>query len=177
MSPSSQKNRKNENENYTDWYVDVTLKYDEVFRDEEFLFEVLDDFEKMYPVVEREEDGKTLVLSVSVEASTALKAIKKVLSTVEESTSTSNAEVLEISLRNEERRDKEINTPLIPELVSYSEIGDICGVTRQRARVLARREDFPDALAVTGQGPLYKKDAIIAWNKTRSSRPGRPKNS
>lgn len=75
----------------------------------------------------------------------------------------------------EEERRHENSMTLIPDLVSYAEIAAIAGVSRQRARELAKNSDFPKPTVSTATGPLRTRSSVEAWAKTRSRKPGRPK--
>lgn len=64
--------------------------------------------------------------------------------------------------------------PLIPDLVGYAEIGEIAGVSRQRARQFEEIPDFPQAVVRTATGPLRVRSAVEEWARTRNRRGGRP---
>lgn len=61
--------------------------------------------------------------------------------------------------------------------VGLTEIGDLLGVTRQRAYQLSRKPDFPAPVAETKAGRIWDRAAVEAWAASwdRSSRGGRPK--
>jgi predicted DNA-binding transcriptional regulator AlpA len=64
------------------------------------------------------------------------------------------------------------DTPL-----GLTEIGELLGVSRQRAFTLSKRADFPAPLANLKAGRIWDRTAIEAWEKTwdRSNQGGRPK--
>lgn len=64
------------------------------------------------------------------------------------------------------------DTPL-----GLTEIGDLLGVSRQRAFTLSKRADFPAPTANLKAGRIWDKAAVEAWAKTwdRSNQGGRPK--
>jgi len=66
-------------------------------------------------------------------------------------------------------------TPVIPDLVSYAEIAEIAGVSRQRARQFADIEGFPKPVVETAAGPLRLKASVEAWVERRNTKPGRPR--
>ena len=59
----------------------------------------------------------------------------------------------------------------IPAVVGYA---DIAGVSRQRARELATRPDFPPAGVDTSAGPLRGRRDVQAWLDYWNRKPGRP---
>lgn len=71
--------------------------------------------------------------------------------------------------------EEQLNRPSIPELVGYAEIAEMFGVSRQRARELADRSDFPPAVVTTKSGPLRVKRQVEAWASTWERHAGRPR--
>lgn len=64
--------------------------------------------------------------------------------------------------------------PVLPELVGLTEIATILGVSRQRARELAARDDFPSPVAQLGGSAVYVKSMIEAFSRYWTRKPGRP---
>jgi predicted DNA-binding transcriptional regulator AlpA len=64
------------------------------------------------------------------------------------------------------------DTPL-----GLTEIGELLGVSRQRAFTLSKRADFPPPTATLKAGRIWDRAAIEAWETTwdRSNQGGRPK--
>lgn len=63
----------------------------------------------------------------------------------------------------------------LPELVDVTEIASMLGVSRQRARELAARDDyFPPPVARLSGRPVYSKPSIEAFGRWWSRTPGRP---
>ncbi|WP_152188198.1 hypothetical protein [Georgenia satyanarayanai] len=82
-------------------------------------------------------------------------------------------DVVKLDVRNEAVMEKEIATPVIPELVGYAEIAELAGVSRQRARQFADIPGFPAPVVETAAGPLRTRAAIDAWLAHRNTSPGR----
>lgn len=156
------------------WYVDITLQYAEFPNEEDFVFDVMDSLEECHPAVAVQRNKKQLFLNLFIEKEGYLEALSWINKTISNNPLTASARVVSAEVKTEKQLDEELNTPAIPELVSYVEIGEICNVTRQRARVLAGKEGFPEPLVITSQGPLFGKHAVQAWERNRSTRPGRP---
>jgi len=64
-----------------------------------------------------------------------------------------------------------------PRTGGLSEIGELLGVSRQRAYTLAKRADFPAPIASSRAGRTWDLAAVEAWEKTwdRTAKGGRPK--
>ncbi|MGW7688788.1 helix-turn-helix transcriptional regulator [Streptomyces asiaticus] len=60
-----------------------------------------------------------------------------------------------------------------------TEIGELLGVTRQRAFTLAKRADFPEPVAISRAGRVWDLDQVEEWGKTwdRHNKGGRPRRS
>lgn len=157
------------------WYVNTTIEYKEKINDFDFLFDVIEEFYDYDPVPGFEKDNFQVTMSLFVEADSLVEATSNVLKKIKNSETTQNGKIIEFELCTEERRKEKNTEPLFPELVSYTEIGNLCNISRQRARAIAQKsEEFPQPAIVTGQGPLYVKDAILEWDKTRNKKSGRP---
>lgn len=157
------------------WYVDLTLQYQSLPDDDEFGFDVLASFAEFSVAGNLNKVKEQISLSLFIEEKSPLECLSVASKLIENDPKTSPAHIVEVELRTEEQRDEELSSPQIPELVSYAEIGEICNVSRQRGRSLAlEKEDFPRPLVETKQGPLYDKNAVIAWNSGRTRAPGRP---
>jgi hypothetical protein len=116
-------------------------------------------------------------VDISVEASTARQALDAALKTVTKAARDAGASdnVLGIELMNEDEQERRLATPSIPELCGLSEVGDILGVSRQRAGQLAKENnDFPPAVARLKAGPVYVKWQVEAFKDRWARRAGRP---
>lgn len=56
-------------------------------------------------------------------------------------------------------------------LLSIREVANVLGVSRQRAMVLAQREDFPDSRPVYVEHRAWTREAIEEWDRTLRRRP------
>jgi len=69
----------------------------------------------------------------------------------------------------------------VADIIGYTEIGEIFGVSRQRAQQIAtRHDDFPAPVATPLAGTFYDRAAVLAykqrWPRKRTGRPaGMPK--
>lgn len=63
-----------------------------------------------------------------------------------------------------------------PRTGGLSEIGELLGVSRQRAYTLAKRADFPAPVATSRAGRTWDLAAVEAWETTwdRENKGGRP---
>lgn len=59
------------------------------------------------------------------------------------------------------------------DLVGLNEIGNMVGVTRQRAFMLARRLDFPEPVANLATGRLWRRVDVERWANKWDRSPGR----
>jgi hypothetical protein len=62
----------------------------------------------------------------------------------------------------------------LPELAGMAEVASILGVSRQRVRELATRDDFPSPVAQLSGGTVYMKWMIEAFSSYWTRKPGRP---
>lgn len=83
--------------------------------------------------------------------------------------------VLVVETMTEEEMDRRLAEPAIPALAGLSEVGDILGVSRQRAGVLAERSDFPPVVAALRSGPVFVAEQVAAYGRRRPRTPGRPR--
>ena len=116
-------------------------------------------------------------IDMTVEASTARQAIDRALKAITKAARDAGASdvVLGVELMTEAEQERRLTTPQIPELCGLSEVGDILGVTRQRAGQLASdNDDFPPAVARLKAGPVYVKWQVEAFKSRWARRAGRP---
>jgi predicted DNA-binding transcriptional regulator AlpA len=63
----------------------------------------------------------------------------------------------------------------LPELAGFSEVADICGVTKTTALRYVKRADFPDPIGRVAAGPIWKAAEVKKWaQKTLPLAVGRP---
>lgn len=76
-------------------------------------------------------------------------------------------DVLGLAVQTHEQLEDELRQPLFPEVVGYSEIAAMAGVSRQRARAFTKIKGFPAPVIETSQGPLRARSAVAVWLETR----------
>lgn len=87
--------------------------------------------------------------------------------------------VVHVDCMTEAELDRVIERPPVPELVGVSEIAQLLAddgapVTRQRASAVARRPDFPEAVARLASGPVWTEDSVRNFVESWERKPGRP---
>jgi hypothetical protein len=73
--------------------------------------------------------------------------------------------------------ERRLAEPNLPELVGVSEIGEMLGVTRQRAWELSRQRNFPAPIMQLAAGPIWVATAIQHFADNWERKPGRPRSS
>lgn len=121
--------------------------------------------------VERDHSGGAVTLSV--EAASLVEAAGEASRLVSDATP-HPITIVGLEVITEEEADRRLGEPVFPEVVSFSEIGQMAGVSRQRARQFSDNPSFPRPVITTGQGPLYGLHAVERWLENRNTRPGRP---
>jgi hypothetical protein len=82
--------------------------------------------------------------------------------------------VVKLEATEWERFDAELDEPNTPDLVGVAELAELCGVTRQRASVLARSGGFPEPLAELASGPVWDLRMVEQFVREWPRKPGRP---
>jgi hypothetical protein len=82
--------------------------------------------------------------------------------------------VVKLEVTEWERFDAELDEPNTPDLVGVAELAELCGVTRQRASVLARSGGFPKPLAELASGPVWDLRMVERFVRDWARKPGRP---
>lgn len=59
--------------------------------------------------------------------------------------------------------DRRLTIPAFPVLVGISEIGEMLGVSRQRASALQTHKGFPGPVATLRAGPVWRRDDIASF--------------
>lgn len=120
-------------------------------------------------------DRETLSVSVAIDAATIEEATAAGRELVQNAAPAPIEATEGLSATTEAARERGNRVPLIPELVGYAEIGEIAGVSRQRARQFENVEGFPAPVVRTAAGPLRTKAAVTAWAARRNHSAGRPR--
>jgi hypothetical protein len=82
--------------------------------------------------------------------------------------------VVKLEATEWDRFDAELDEPNTPDLVGVAELAELCGVTRQRASVLARSSGFPEPLAELASGPVWDLRMVKRFVRDWARKPGRP---
>jgi hypothetical protein len=116
-------------------------------------------------------------VQMTVDAATARQALDAALKAVTAAARAARASttVLGVELMTEDEFDRRLAEPPIPELVGMSEVGDLLGVTRQRAGQLTERDDFPPAVARLKSGPVFVAEQVRAFDARWDRTEGRPR--
>lgn len=119
----------------------------------------------------------TVSVQMTVDASTARQALDTGLKAVTAAARTAGtpSAVVGVELMAEAELDRLLAQPAIPELAGMSEVGDILGVSRQRAAQLAERDGFPPVVARLKSGPVFVADQIRAFDARWERTEGRPR--
>lgn len=116
-----------------------------------------------------------LSVQLTVEAATARQAIDTALkaATAACRDASVNTTVVGVELLTEDEQERRLASPVIPDLVGLSEVGEILGVSKQRAGQLADTDDFPTAVARLKSGPVFVAEQVRGFGARRKGT-GRP---
>lgn len=153
------------------WFVDAEL--DTAARlSEDDAFDVLEALVPFAGQISIHPASNRVGASLAVEATSATEAVSTASTTL--ASIFPAASVVQLDVMTEQVREDRNNRPTIPDLVGFAEIADMAGVSRQRARTIAQRSDFPKAVVETAAGPLRVKAAVDTWLSTWTRKSGRP---
>lgn len=161
------------------WVVEVLIRVDAKQLDNDDLLALSDLAEEEHQwSVARWGLGNGFWISDEVEAQTTAEAAEmlyqKTFAWVDKLPLT--AAVVSVRAVQPDVFDLEVEQPTVPELVSAVEAAEMLQVSRQRVHELAsNRVDFPSPLYNLRTGPLWKRDAIEAFNRSWNRKPGRPR--
>jgi hypothetical protein len=122
-------------------------------------------------------DRNHLTISTHLEAPTLRQATELLLRQVREAVRAADVTGEPVSTKVKAAREvqAELRRPLLPKLAGMTEVGELLGVTRQRAAQLATREDFPLPVTRLAAGPIWTRDSVEAfaqrWPRRRTGRP------
>ena len=151
------------------WHVRLSLRA----ISEDMLFDALDTLDPLSPVATLGPDEHTGSLAVFVEADSLTYAIETARTAITNACNT--ATITGVEARPEDECFADVDRPLFPPVVGYTEIAETAGLSRQRIRQLAGTAGFPAPVIETAQGPLFPKAAAEQWTRTRQPKAGRPK--
>lgn len=66
---------------------------------------------------------------------------------------------------------------VLDELVTAADVARMLGVSRERVRELAKRDDFPAPAGRVARSLVWRRPEIEAWIQEWDRRPGRPAKS
>ncbi len=75
---------------------------------------------------------------------------------------------VEVAAQPMDRADDTLDDLRPPVLVSYVEIAELAGVSRQRVRELARQRTFPRPFGTPRIGPVFVKTEVDRWLEART---------
>lgn len=75
----------------------------------------------------------------------------------------------------DKQRVAELSRPERIELAGITEIGEVLDVSKQRAKQLTEKKDFPAPVDVLAGGAVYLRDSVEWFAKNRDTTPGRPR--
>lgn len=118
--------------------------------------------------------------TISIEAGTIRQATDAALALLAAATRTAGQRrvtVVAVDVIDDAGLERRFNSPDIPELVGYAEIGEMAGVSRQRGRKIATdHDDFPPVVAhPAGSGPLFVRAAVVRHLAKPRRAGGRPR--
>jgi hypothetical protein len=71
--------------------------------------------------------------------------------------------------------DADLASRAFPVLLGVSELGDLLGVSRQRASIVAKTPAFPRPVAVLLAGPVWTEPSVRRFIDDWERKPGRPR--
>lgn len=119
-------------------------------------------------------DGR-LVLVLHTEATTCKQATDNILRTARDTLQAAGLRAQPVGMHIQTRSDFDqgVIRPPLPALIGYAEIAKLLGVSRQRARIVAGRPGFPSIASHTSAGPLYVREQVEVFARSRARRTGR----
>jgi hypothetical protein len=151
-----------------EWSVELTLKHGPKFGPDD-LEDRLDDLAAFFPAVSWTPEAASFRLTIP--ASSPDGALVKAIQAVGPGT------YLGVSVISLDELEREIERPTIPELVGAAEIGEMAGVSRQRADQWTSSSDFPPPAVKTKTGRLWIRVSVSRWLERTPRRVGRPKHT
>lgn len=117
-------------------------------------------------------------VTFGLDATTAQEATDRAVCVVTRAARTAGVPdtVLCVEVMTETERERQNREPLVLDLAGVSEIGEILGVTRQRAKQISTAPglDFPPPVAVIKAGPVFARWQVEAFENRWTRKPGRP---
>jgi hypothetical protein len=167
--------------NTMDWTIHLEAAGDPVAELENYL-EALDDLADLLSdygaSVSGSQDGTRVGITISLEhAGDALEAMiegQRIFHQYVGKVDLPSWPITRIEVMTWDEHDRELEEPLVPELVGVAEIAQIIDVTRQRASKLAHQHGFPAPVAELKSGPVWTRTSLNRFVEEWARRPGRP---
>ena len=134
-----------------------------------------------YAITVHDQHRGRLTLRFEIEARTLGAATDKALRTAKGAATgafgESHPEPCAVRVLTAEDHEQELGEAGALDVIGFTEIGKLLGVSRQRAGQLAERDDFPrPAVPARGRrGPQFSRTAIAQFAETWDRTPGRPR--
>lgn len=156
------------------WHVHLTCTLTTPITHDD-TFELIEQLEDVHAALALHTAGDRLEVELTISAADAQSALEAAQQRIRQEEGIQIDAVTSLEVRTEQDRLEREQNPTIPPLLDLAGVGEKAGVSRQRASVLSRREDFPEPTLRTARGPLYAEAAIEAWLASWSRKPGRPR--
>jgi len=149
-----------------------TLTHDPITIDQHF--DALEALDSYHPAGTLSEDGATTTYAITVSADSALGATEVGAEAIRQATRDwPGRDIVAASATLSADMAHALTQPEFPEVVGYTEIAELAGVSRQRAHQFTKMEGFPPPVIETAQGPLMRKSSVEAWVRRRNTHAGR----
>lgn len=83
--------------------------------------------------------------------------------------------IVRFSLMTEADLDTELARPNFPALLGVTELGELLGVSRQRASAISKGPTFPRPVAILHAGPVWTEPSVRHFVDTWERKSGRPR--
>ena len=159
----------------TSWHVDVEFTTHKKF-DTDTAFDMIENLAEWSGAVSIHPDSKGGLISIFVDGETIFDSTTTAADIVKTVAKPlwGNIDIIGLEVLTETAFNAALAAPVYPEVVSYAEIAELAGVSRQRARQFTVLRDFPSPVIKTAQGPLMEKTAVLKWIELRTPTSGRP---
>lgn len=113
--------------------------------------------------------GREVELTFTVNAPNVSTAFERAIATA----SSRNGTIVAVSVMTTAEADRRAEDGL----VGVGEVAELLKVSKQRVNSVSKTAGFPQPIAELSSTPIWRKSAIMAFNKAWSRKPGRPKKS
>lgn len=132
---------------------------------------LVDEFDPHAGVIAANPGGMECEITMAMGADCCEKASCIAMGLVASSRILSDPTIMSLEVYEWERAMAKMDKyPVVPDVVGYADIAKIANVSRQGARSFRKSKTFPRPILETSQGPLFDKNAVLAWNRARVRR-------